>query len=129
MAKGTSASSPTATTPIGPLKRTTTSTQNMKNQKSILGFFQKSSPAAPSHNDGSREPASSPAQRASELRGPPPSVKATPRDQKRSFSSFAQELTPVPSSDLPVPDDEEENDEAVKVCGQRNSLSFLFVCK
>jgi DNA mismatch repair protein MSH6 len=82
----------------------------MKNQKSILGFFQKSSPAAPS-NDKPREPASSPAQRAGEQRGVS-AVKPTP---KRSFSSFAQDLTPVPSSDLPIPEDDEENADKVKV--------------
>ena len=109
-----SASSPTATPPSAALKRTSSSTQNMKSQKSILGFFQKSSPATPSTSQP-REPASSPAQRASEQRGPA-SAKQTPRDQKRSFSSFAQDLSPVPSSDLPVPEDETENDDNVKVC-------------
>ncbi|KAJ5778178.1 DNA mismatch repair protein msh6 [Penicillium odoratum] len=110
MAKA-SASSPTATPPSTALKRTTSSTQNMKSQKSILGFFQKSSPATPS-SAKPREPASSPAQRASEKRGASAS-KQTPGAQKRSFSSFAADLSPVPSSDLPVPDEEEE-DAAVK---------------
>lgn len=50
---------------------------------------------------------SSPAQRASEARGS--AAKPTPKDQKRSFSSFAQDLSPVPSSDLPIPDEEEES--------------------
>lgn len=109
MAKG-SASSPTATPPQAALKRTTSSTQNMKNQKSILGFFQKSSPATPS-NDKPREPASSPAQRAGEKRGAS-AVKPTP---KRNFSSFAQDLTPVPSSDLPIPEEDEKNGDKVKV--------------
>lgn len=108
MAKG-SASSPTAT-PTAALKRTSSSTQNMKNQKSILGFFQKSSPATPS-NDKPREPASSPAQRAGEARGAS-TVKPTP---KRNFSSFAQDLTPVPSSDLPIPEEDDENEKKVKV--------------
>lgn len=108
MAKS-SASSPTATPPAA-LKRTTSSTQNMKNQKSILGFFQKSSPATPS-NDKPREPASSPAQRAGEQRATN-TVKPTP---KRNFSSFAQDLNPVPSSDLPIPEEDEENGDKVKV--------------
>jgi DNA mismatch repair protein MSH6 len=108
MAKPT-ASSPPASSPA--LKRTTPSTQNMRSQKSILGFFQKSSPATPSNNR-TREPASSPAQRAAEQRS---TVKPTPKEQKRSFSSFAQDLSPVPSSDLPVPEDEEENGTALKV--------------
>ncbi|KAJ5579892.1 DNA mismatch repair protein msh6 [Penicillium hispanicum] len=105
MAKA-NASSPTATPPSAALKRTTSSTQNMKNQKSILGFFQKSSPATPSSKTQDREPASSPAQRASEQRGAS-AVKQTP---KRSFSSFAQDLSPVPSSDLPIPEEEDEED-------------------
>ncbi|KAJ6104493.1 hypothetical protein N7523_010813 [Penicillium sp. IBT 18751x] len=99
--------SPSATPPSA-LKRTTSSAQNMKSQKSILGFFQKSSPATPSGNKV-REPASSPAQKASE-RGAS-TVKPTP---KRSFSSFAQDLSPVPSSDLPIPDEDEENGDIVK---------------
>ena len=107
MAKA-SAESPSATPPSA-LKKTTSSAQNMKSQKSILGFFQKSSPATPSSNKA-REPASSPAQKASE-RGAN-SVKPTP---KRSFSSFAQDLSPVPSSDLPIPEEDEENGDNVKV--------------
>lgn len=111
MAKG-DASSPTGP-PSSALKRTTPSTQNMKSQKSILGFFQKSSPATPSSAKAKpHEPASSPAQRASEQR----SASATKPKEKRSFSSFAQDLTPVPSSDLPIPEEDEENVDAVKVC-------------
>ncbi|KAJ5949148.1 DNA mismatch repair protein msh6 [Penicillium verhagenii] len=101
------ASSPTGTPPSTALKRTTSSTQNMKSQKSILGFFQKSSPATPS-SAKPREPASSPAQRASEKRGVS-ATKQTPATQKRSFSSFAADLSPVPSSDLPIPDEAEED--------------------
>lgn len=127
MAKA-SASSPTATPPTpAALKKTSSSTQNMKNQKSILGFFQKSSPVTPS-DQKNREPASSPAQRASEQRGAS-GVKST---QKRSFSSFAQDLSPVPSSDLPIPDEDEENGGDVKVgrgflraCLPRTNLSSL----
>ncbi|KAJ6140552.1 DNA mismatch repair protein msh6 [Penicillium chermesinum] len=88
----------------------------MKNQKSILGFFQKSSPGTPKTGKN-QEPASSPAQRASENRGGSP-VKQT---QKRSFSSFAQDLTPVPSSDLPVPDEDEENSNDLKQAESRNA--------
>lgn len=108
-----SASSPSAASPSPALKRATPNTQNMRNQKSILGFFQKSSPATPSNNR-TREPASSPAQRASEKRSES-AVKPTPKEQKRSFSSFAQDLSPVPSSDLPVPEEEQENGSALKV--------------
>ncbi|KAJ5764532.1 DNA mismatch repair protein msh6 [Penicillium manginii] len=112
MAKG-DASSPTGP-PSSALKRTTPSAQNMKSQKSILGFFQKSSPATPSSAKAKpREPASSPAQRASEQR----SASTTKPKEKRSFSSFAQDLTPVPSSDLPIPDEDEENADVVKTGG------------
>jgi DNA mismatch repair protein MSH6 len=126
MAKA-SASSPPASSPA--LKRATPNTQNMRSQKSILGFFQKSSPATPSANR-TREPASSPAQRAAEQRGGS-AAKPTPKDQKRSFSSFAQDLSPVPSSDIPVPDDEEESGNGVKVSSREvyclsASLTLLF---
>lgn len=75
------------------LKKSTPNTQNMKNQKSILGFFQKSSPSNAQPNASrvhtSQEPASSPTQRASR------SVKS--RNKRRSS---IQDITPVPSSDL-----------------------------
>ncbi|KAE8355631.1 muts domain V-domain-containing protein [Aspergillus coremiiformis] len=96
MAKGTP-SSPAAT----PLKRTTSSTQNMKNQKSILGFFQKSSPSTPS-TARNAEPASSPAQRVSEQRGAKGSVKS---EKKKNIPQFS-DLSPVPSSDLVEPEEE-----------------------
>lgn len=120
MAKA-SASSPPASSPA--LKRATPNTQNMRSQKSILGFFQKSSPATPSSNR-TREPASSPAQRASEKHGGS-AAKPTPKDQKRSFSSFAQDLSPVPSSDLPIPEEEEEKGNDVKV-DSAGFCSFTF---
>lgn len=116
------ASSPTATPPSAALRRTTSSTQNMKNQKSILGFFQKSSPATPSSKTEARGPASSPAQRASEQRSAS-AVKQTP---KRSFSSFAQDLTPVPSSDLPIPEEEDEEDNGGDVKVRVLCLSLTF---
>ncbi|KAL5050746.1 hypothetical protein BDW71DRAFT_173055 [Aspergillus fruticulosus] len=99
MAKGPLASSPPAATP---LKRSNSSTQNMKNQKSILGFFQKSSPSTPSTRNA--EPASSPAQRASESRP----VKREEKSAKIA-SKFTQDLPPVPSSELGLPDDDEED--------------------
>ena len=126
MAKGTE-SSPVATPPSA-LKRTTSSTQNMRNQKSILGFFQKSSPATPKTGQ-KQEPASSPAQRASEQHGGT-SAKKTPSQQKRSFSSFAQDLTPVPSSDLPIPEEEEGDENDPKVSkfhfGHNGQFSCFF---
>jgi DNA mismatch repair protein MSH6 len=97
MARGSAAaSSPSIATPAsGALKRSTSSTQNMKNQKSILGFFQKSSPSTPSTAPRNAEPASSPAQRASEN-------KASTKTKKG-----LQNLTPVPSSDVIEPDEDE----------------------
>jgi DNA mismatch repair protein MSH6 len=92
---GTASSPPTATPGPGPLKRSTSSTQNMKSQRSILGFFQKSSPSTPSGTTRNAEPASSPAQRASEHRA---SSKSTRN---------AQNLTPVPSSDAVEPEEDE----------------------
>ncbi|OJJ44601.1 hypothetical protein ASPZODRAFT_71397 [Penicilliopsis zonata CBS 506.65] len=111
MAKGT-ASSPataTATPPSAALKRSTSSTQNMKNQKSILGFFQKSSPATPSNAARSADPASSPAQRVSENRGKGTTT-ASSAQKKKGPAKFAQNLTPVPSSDLIIPEEEEEGE-------------------
>lgn len=95
MAKGSGvASSPPASTPA--LKRSTSSTQNMKNQRSILGFFQKSSPATPSTAPRKAapptEPASSPAQRAAETKS---FIKKT----------STPNLTPAPSSDAIEPDE------------------------
>ncbi|PYH93555.1 DNA mismatch repair protein Msh6 [Aspergillus ellipticus CBS 707.79] len=110
MARGTpAASSPTtATPPSAALKRATSSVQNMKNQKSILGFFQKSSPSTPS-TARNAEPASSPAERVSERRGG--SAKgAMKTDRKKSVPRFKQDLAPVPSSDLVVPEEDEPLD-------------------
>ncbi|BCS20976.1 mismatch repair ATPase MSH6 [Aspergillus puulaauensis] len=97
MAKEPPASSPSET----PLKRSTSSTQNMKNQKSILGFFQKSSPSTPSTRNA--EPASSPAPRASASR-------PVQRGEKsgKIASKFTQDLAPVPSSELGLPDEEDD---------------------
>ncbi|EAW10298.1 mismatch repair ATPase MSH6 [Aspergillus clavatus NRRL 1] len=108
MARGAgAASSPTAATPpSAALKQSTSSTQNMKNQKSILGFFQKSSPSTPS-TARNAEPASSPAQRVSEQREAT-SGKGTSKRERKAVPKFTQNLTPVPSSDLVVPDEEDE---------------------
>ncbi|KXG53727.1 DNA mismatch repair protein Msh6 [Penicillium griseofulvum] len=121
MAKPSASSPSAASSPA--LKRATPSTQNMRSQKSILGFFQKSSPATPSNNR-TREPASSPAQRASEKRAES-AVKPTPKEQKRSFSSFAQDLSPAPSSDLPVPEEEEENGSTLKTTKEAEQDSTM----
>ncbi|KAE8152629.1 DNA mismatch repair protein Msh6 [Aspergillus avenaceus] len=111
MARGPPASSsPAATPPSGVLKRSTSSTQNMKNQKSILGFFQKSSPSTPS-TARNAEPASSPAQRASEQREAASNKGSVKSEKKRSFPKLS-DLSPVPSSDLIEPEEEDYNDSA-----------------
>ncbi|KAL4804292.1 muts domain V-domain-containing protein [Aspergillus unguis] len=106
MAKEPPASSPPATSAT-PLKRSTSSTQNMRNQKSILGFFQKSSPSTPATSARNAEPASSPAQRASESRSQLVKREEKPKSAK-SAAKFGQDLTPVPSSDLGMPEEEED---------------------
>jgi hypothetical protein len=99
----TTSSPPSATPDAGVLKRSTSSTQNMRNQKSILGFFQKSSPSTPSALR-SVEPVSSPAQQASEKR-----VCNANKTSKYGDVSVrvTQELPPVPSSDIIYTEDEE----------------------
>lgn len=123
MARGTpAASSPTtATPPTGALKRSTSSTQNMKNQKSILGFFQKSSPSTPS-TARNAEPASSPAERVSEQRRG--SAKGA-AERKKSVPKFKQELEPVPSSDLVIPEEDEQGDNAQVRSAESSVLSGL----
>ncbi|KAI9042656.1 mismatch repair ATPase MSH6 [Aspergillus affinis] len=101
MAKGAPAASSTTATPPSALKRATPSSQNMRSQKSILGFFQKSSPSTPA-TARNAEPASSPAQRASEQR-------ATSATKKKSVPAFS-DLASVPSSDLMIPEEEEEEE-------------------
>ncbi|KAK2792354.1 DNA mismatch repair protein msh6 [Onygenales sp. PD_10] len=92
------------------LKKTTSSTQNMKNQRSILGFFQKSSPstAPPSsapRNTPSQEPASSPAQRAASgqkfrnASATRPSNGAAISVKTGGSKNGVGAITPVPSSD------------------------------
>lgn len=95
------------------LKKSTSSTQNMKSQKSILGFFQKSSPstsaASPApRNDASQELVSSPAQRAAsdrKSRKNPGSRFVTDASRSlniggnKNVASGGQSITPVPSSD------------------------------
>ncbi|KAL3473438.1 muts domain V-domain-containing protein [Aspergillus californicus] len=110
MAKGPPASSPPAATP---LKRATPSTQNMKNQKSILGFFQKSSPSTPSARNAG--PASSPAQRASENRE---SASVKRENSAKIASKFAQDLTSVPSSDLGFVEEEDDKKQLLMSPGE-----------
>ncbi|PGH10333.1 DNA mismatch repair protein MSH6 [Blastomyces parvus] len=104
------------------LNKSTPSTQNMKSQKSILGFFQKSSPStsatSPAHrNDANQEPVSSPAQRAAsdrKFRKNPESRFGTntPRSldiggNKNVTTGGQSIITPVPSSDAPGYDEED----------------------
>lgn len=117
MAKGTpAASSPTtATTPSAALKKTTSSAQNMRSQKSILGFFQKSSPSTPSSAARRPEPASSPAECVSENRGANAPEEAS-TGKKKNGLKFSHKLTPVPSSDLGGIDEDEEKGADGQVC-------------
>jgi DNA mismatch repair protein MSH6 len=107
MAKGNGATSspPNATLDAGALKRSTSSTQNMRNQRSILGFFQKSSPSTPS-GPRSVEPASSPAQQASEKRAAG-NANGTLRHTANGGGKTPQELPPLPSSDIVYTEDDE----------------------
>lgn len=111
MAKGPAAASTLETPPPSALKRSTSSTQNMKNQKSILGFFQKSSPTTPSTAKSNGAPASSPAERASEQRATSSTSGKTSKNKKDAkkdpVSSPSGDLTPLPSSD---PVEREDND-------------------
>lgn len=108
MAKGSGAASSPIAASTPALKRSTSNTQNMKNQQSILGFFQKSSPATPSTAPAKAptpaEPASSPTTRA-----------ALPRNATKKST---QNLTPAPSSDVVGP--EEDFDDTPKVGGCRD---------
>lgn len=93
------------------LKKSTSTSQNVKNQKSILGFFQvKSSPSTPSDARGNTcaEPISSPAHRAS-LHGPRGRVGPPLRGAagKNANGGVGQNLSPAPSSDAVEPDADE----------------------
>lgn len=115
MARGSgAASSPAAATPA--LKRSTSSTQNMKNQRSILGFFQKSSPATPSTATRNAEPASSPTQRV-----------AAGKSSTVKSKSAVQNLTPVPSSDAIEPDEEDDVPQKVSSSQLKDILLFRIV--
>lgn len=94
------------------LKKSSSSTQNSKTQKSILGFFQVKS--SPPQGNASQEPASSPAQRASETQsrasgrtGSIAKGSNTAKSRNGQSSHSPQTLTPVPSNDVL------ENDEDV----------------
>src|SRR5436190_20520869 len=99
------------------LKKSTSTSQNAKNQKSILGFFQvKSSPSTPPNVrvNARAEPISSPAQRAFEHhthgRAGPPSRGAALNPtwvRKNKNGGVGQNLSPAPSSDVVEPDADE----------------------
>lgn len=94
MAKGnTAVVAPEPETPAPALKKSTSSTQNMKNQKTLFGFF----PKTP-HTGSS----------TSSLPHPPPSVSRKNNElQSRSFSRRhnSSQITPAPSSDALDEDD------------------------
>jgi hypothetical protein len=99
------------------LNKSTPTSQNAKNQKSILGFFQvKSSPSTPSgaRGNASAEPISSPAHRASESQsrsraGPTSRGVAlnSTRTARNKNVGVGQNLSPAPSSDVVEPDADE----------------------
>lgn len=130
-----------ATTPAAPaLKKSTSSTQNTKNQKSILGFFQpKSSPSTTTagknarnnqSHDATTELPSSPAERAAEDKqarkdkgkGKGSVKSALPSSSNGSAvrksrgggsgSGSGSTLTPVPSSDVIEPGEAERDADA-----------------
>lgn len=89
------------------------------NQKSILGFFQKSSPSTPPASRSVEPASSSPAQRASEgsveNKGSSKSKKnGKGNDNKTSTPKFQGNLTPIPSSDFVGPEEEEEEEDVEK---------------
>lgn len=88
-----------ATTPVSTptLKKSSSSTQNSRNQKSILGFFQSKTPIANSATLPEVQTASS-AQKAS---------RSSPRRRKATGKhNPSPGLTPAPSSDAPAGEDE-----------------------
>jgi Ulp1 family protease len=126
---GPASSPPIATTPTTEaLKKSTSSTQNMKNQKSILGFFQlKSSPVTPSGTpaQGSAshtEPASSPSeQRTSNNNGITSRALTVKLAKDKKMNGITQNMTPVPSSDMAVPDHDEEEENLITT-GKKESF-------
>ena len=90
MAKGTPANSPATATPA--LLRSTSNTQNLKNQKSLLGFFQKTPNTASS---------------TSALADHLPKVfrKNSTLKYRDSAQTNSSQITPAPSSDALDEDD------------------------
>ena len=96
------------------LKKSTPNTQNMKQQRSILGFFQpKSSPTTPKSSQAAstnaQEPESSPA--AAIVNRKPHS--GTPTTSKAKYwggkNDSASSLTPAPSSDMVEPEEDNQH--------------------
>ena len=106
---GTIVKSEDSATPLPPtLKKSTSSSQSTgKNQKSILGFFQKRTTDAlqPTVNEASRPNALSTAQNGSGKK----------KLVQRSSVKTSQSLTPIPSSDGPADDPEEDRMEVDSV--------------
>jgi hypothetical protein len=102
MAKGTpsaSASTPVASTPV--LKKSTSSTQNMKNQKTLHGFFQKTPNTA-----------STPLALPERSSAAPKTISSL--KSKMLCRTPSSQLTPTPSSDGPEEQENTPNETTVK---------------
>ncbi|KAL9621161.1 MAG: hypothetical protein Q9160_004412 [Pyrenula sp. 1 TL-2023] len=109
--EGTAATVP-ASTPT--LKKSSSTTQSSRNQKSILGFFQSRTPTAKSPSLPVVETASS-AQKAS---------RSSPRYRKSTGQhATSQDLTPAPSSD--APDGEDDRAQHSKGTAESEQLNGL----
>ena len=91
-------------------KQPPSGSQSAKNQKSILGFFQKKSTTSPT-------PALS--------QSTPTKQKFTPTLSKQSFTRPPPSFTPVPSSDAPEPSSPVRQEEDTPVATGRNKENGL----
>lgn len=114
MAKGDSSASistPTTSTPA--LKKSTSSTQNMKNQKTLHGFFQKTPKADSTPSSLPERPSAAPRSNGSlksKLLGRKPSSQLTPapssdgpEEQENIPVGSSTKESPVPRKGLPSP--------------------------
>lgn len=97
------------------LKKSTPNTQNMKQQRSILGFFQpKSSPVTPKTSQATtgdaREPESSPAQAVANRKSGNATAATTKKIHRAGKKNDStSNLTPAPSSDMVEPEEDIED--------------------
>lgn len=103
MVKGGASESGQSPAPTPALKKSTSSTQNMKNQKSILGFFQAKTPGSNLTPSRLPERPTPSTQRNGSAKG------LTKKLLSKSEST--QSLTPAPSSDAVDPDEADEDEE------------------